>query len=135
MVPSAATKYGLILLLTTASWFMLYPWVAWVTLPFYRRLNIYTAYEYLERRFNVRVRTLAAALFIVWRLGWMGTAIYVPCLAVIRKSAVVANRHNPATYGRTRVFPRVSPGKTCSLNGHSAGVRLVGNPSPISRVQ
>jgi len=30
----------------------------------------------------VRVRTLAAGIFIVWRLGWMATAIYVPCLAI-----------------------------------------------------
>ena len=48
----------------------------------YRRLNVYTAYEFLEARFDVRVRTLAAAIFIVWRLGWMATAIYVPCLAI-----------------------------------------------------
>jgi Na+/proline symporter len=51
-------------------------------LPFYRRLNYYTAYEYLEKRFDVRVRALAALIFIVWRLGWMATAIYVPCLAI-----------------------------------------------------
>src|SRR5439155_656079 len=36
----------------------------------------------LEARFDVRVRTLAAAIFIVWRLGWMATALYVPCLAI-----------------------------------------------------
>ena len=53
-----------------------------VTLPFYRRLNYFTAYEYLEARFDVRVRSLAAGIFIVWRLGWMATAIYVPCLAI-----------------------------------------------------
>jgi len=51
-------------------------------LPFYRRLNLYTTYEYLEARFDVRVRSLAAGIFIVWRLGWMATAIYVPCLAI-----------------------------------------------------
>src|SRR6185436_7813856 len=53
-----------------------------VTLPFYRRLNLLTAYEFLEARFDVRVRLLAAAIFIVWRLGWMATALYVPCLAI-----------------------------------------------------
>ncbi len=51
-------------------------------LPFYRRLNFYTAYEYLEQRFDVRVRTLGAAIFILWRLGWMATAMYVPSLAI-----------------------------------------------------
>jgi SSS family transporter len=82
MQPSSTIKYGLVLLAGTSSWLFLYPWVAHVTLPFYRRLNYYTAYEYLEARFDVRVRSLAAGIFIVWRLGWMATAIYVPCLAI-----------------------------------------------------
>src|SRR5262249_19030636 len=82
MQPSSTIKYGLILLVGTSSWLVLYPWVAYVTAPFYRRLQVYTAYEYLEARFAVRVRTLAAAIFVVWRLGWMATAIYVPCLAI-----------------------------------------------------
>src|SRR3977135_4019440 len=82
MQPSSTIKYGLLLLIGTSSWLFLYPWVAYVTLPFYRRLNYYTAYEYLEARFDVRVRSLAAGIFIVWRLGWMATAIYVPCLAI-----------------------------------------------------
>ena len=82
MQPSATIKYGLFLLIGTSSWFFLYPWVSKVTLPFYRRLNYFTAYEYLEARFDVRVRALAAVIFIVWRLGWMATAIYVPCLAI-----------------------------------------------------
>src|SRR5580765_335385 len=82
MQPSSTIRYGLILLVGTSSWLLLYPWVARVTLPFYRRLDLYTTYEYLEARFDVRVRTLAAGIFIVWRLGWMATAIYVPCLAI-----------------------------------------------------
>jgi SSS family transporter len=82
MQPSSTIKYGLILLIGTTSWFFLYPWVSVVTLPFYRRLNYFTAYEYLEARFDVRIRALAAAIFIIWRLGWMATAIYVPCLAI-----------------------------------------------------
>lgn len=82
MQPSATIKYGLVLLFGITSWLLLYQWVARVTLPFYRRLNYFTAYEYLEARFDVSVRTLAAGIFIVWRLGWMATAIYVPCLAI-----------------------------------------------------
>jgi SSS family transporter len=96
MQPSATIKYGLLLLIGTSSWLFLYPWVAHVTLPFYRRLNYYTAYEYLEARFDVRVRSLAAGIFIVWRLGWMATAIYVPCLAI-----------SAATGGRIPLTPTV----------------------------
>jgi len=96
MQPSATIRYGLILLIGTSSWLFLYPWVALVTLPFYRRLNLYTTYEYLEARFDVRVRTLAAGIFIVWRLGWMATAIYVPCLAI-----------SAATGGRIPLTPTI----------------------------
>jgi len=82
MQPSSTIRYGLILLAGTLSWIFLYPWVSRVTLPFFRRVNSLTAYEFLEARFDVNVRVLAAAIFIAWRLGWMATALYVPCLAI-----------------------------------------------------
>jgi SSS family transporter len=82
MVPSAIGKFGVAILFVSFTWPILYIYVGKVTLPFYHRLNLYTAYEYLELRFNVRVRTLAAAIFVLWRISWMGTAIYVPCLAI-----------------------------------------------------
>src|SRR3954469_2248917 len=80
--PSSVFKYSLIFTIGVFSWVFLYPWVAYVSLPFYRRLQTVSAYEYLERRFNVAVRTLASCIFLLWRVGWMGTALYVPCLAI-----------------------------------------------------
>ncbi len=82
MQPSATIKYGAVLTVGVVSWLAVYPWVAKVAFPFYHRLNFYTAYEYLEARFDVRVRTLGALIFVVWRLGWMATAMYVPSLAI-----------------------------------------------------
>ncbi len=49
-----------------------------IVMPFYHQLGICSAYEYLENRFDVRVRTLASGLFILWRIFWMATALYVP---------------------------------------------------------
>jgi solute:Na+ symporter, SSS family len=80
--PSATIQYGLVLALGTLSWLAIYPWVAIVVFPFFRQLHVYSIYEYLEARFDVRVRTLASVIFIAWRLGWMATALYVPCLAI-----------------------------------------------------
>jgi SSS family transporter len=80
--PSATIQYGLALALGTLSWFVIYAWVAKVVFPFYSRLRFYSVYEYLEARFDVRVRMLGAGIFILWRLGWMATALYVPCLAI-----------------------------------------------------
>ena len=82
MQPSATIQYGLVLVAGITSWLALYPWVAKVAFPFYHRLNFYTVYEYLEARFDVRVRTLAAMIFLLWRVGWMATAMYVPSLAI-----------------------------------------------------
>lgn len=80
--PSATIQYGLVLALGTLSWLAIYPWVSLVVFPFFRRLHVYSIYEYLETRFDVKVRTLAAIIFVMWRLGWMATALYVPCLAI-----------------------------------------------------
>jgi SSS family solute:Na+ symporter len=80
--PSATIQYGLALLVGPFSWFVIYAWVATVVFPFYRRLPFYSVYEYLEERFDVRVRMLGALIFVVWRLGWMATALYVPALAI-----------------------------------------------------
>jgi solute:Na+ symporter, SSS family len=82
MQPSSTIRYGAVLVVGITSWFALYPWVAHVAFPFFQRLNYFTVYEYLEARFDVSVRTLAALIFILWRLGWMATAMYVPSLAI-----------------------------------------------------
>jgi len=81
-VPAAVYGIGLVFITSSLAWIPLYPWITRVTLPFYRRLNVYSAYEYLEMRFGLAVRLVAAGIFILWRVGWMGAAIYVPCLAV-----------------------------------------------------
>src|SRR5215218_7605800 len=82
MQPSSTIRYGIVLTCGIFSWVVLYPWVARVVFPFYHRLDFYTVYEYLEARFDVRVRSLAALIFIVWRLGWTATAMFVPSLAI-----------------------------------------------------
>lgn len=51
-----------------------------VALPIYYRLNVYTAYEYLETRFDGRVRRLAAFLFLTQRGLAAGLTIYAPAL-------------------------------------------------------
>lgn len=49
-------------------------------LPIYYRLNVYTAYEYLESRFDVRVRVLTAILFLIQRGLAAGITIYAPAI-------------------------------------------------------
>src|SRR5579862_4745246 len=40
--------------------------------PFFSRARVYTAYEYLERRFDVRTRSFASLLFLVGRACSLG---------------------------------------------------------------
>lgn len=51
-------------------------------LPFFRRLNVTSAYEYLERRFNATTRLMASALFIIFMVARMALVLYLPSLAL-----------------------------------------------------
>jgi solute:Na+ symporter, SSS family len=46
--------------------------------PFFYRAGVYTAYEFLERRFDVRTRTLAAVLFLMSRALSCGASLSAP---------------------------------------------------------
>jgi SSS family transporter len=48
--------------------------------PVFHRLKIYTAYEYLENRFDVKTRTFAAFLFLLGRGLSTGISIYAPAI-------------------------------------------------------
>lgn len=54
--------------------------IAYTFIPIYHRLKVYTAYEYLEQRFNIETRTLAAILFLIQRGLGTGITIYAPSI-------------------------------------------------------
>lgn len=51
-------------------------------LPFFRRLNVTTAYEYLEKRFDLSVRLFGSASFLAFQLLRMAVVIYLPALGL-----------------------------------------------------
>jgi Na+/proline symporter len=51
-------------------------------IPIYYRLKVFTAYEYLEQRFDLKTRSLAAILFLVQRGLGTGLTIYAPAIIV-----------------------------------------------------
>lgn len=51
-----------------------------VFIPIYHRLKVYTAYEYLESRFDRKTRTLTAILFLVQRGLAAGITIFAPSI-------------------------------------------------------
>jgi Na+/proline symporter len=58
------------------------PFIVLLFLPFYRRLNVTTAYEYIEKRFNVVVRLTASAMFMVFQFARIGIVLYLPSIAL-----------------------------------------------------
>lgn len=49
-------------------------------LPVYHKLKLYTAYEFLEERFDLKTRTLTASLFLIQRGLAAGITIYAPAI-------------------------------------------------------
>ena len=81
--PSATIQYGLVLVLGTLSWLVIY------RVGVARRVSVLpaTAASIRSTSTSRRASTFACArlargIFVVWRLGWMATALYVPCLAI-----------------------------------------------------
>ncbi len=54
--------------------------LAVTAVPFFHRAKVYTAYEYLERRFDLKTRTLTSALFLLSRGLSCGTIISAPAV-------------------------------------------------------
>lgn len=54
--------------------------LAYFVVPIYYRLRVTTAYEYLEERFDVRMRTLTALLFLIQRGMSAAISIYAPSI-------------------------------------------------------
>jgi Na+/proline symporter len=51
-------------------------------LPMFHRVNVYTAYEYLEKRFDAKTRLLGAVLFLLQRGIGAGLTIYAPAIVL-----------------------------------------------------
>ncbi len=53
-----------------------------IFLPFFIRLNITTAYEYLERRFDAKTRSLGSICFLMFVIARLGALLYAASLVV-----------------------------------------------------
>lgn len=51
-------------------------------IPIYHKLKVFTAYEFLEQRFDLRTRSLASVLFLVSRALSTGISIYAPAIVL-----------------------------------------------------
>ena len=51
-----------------------------VAIPIYKKLKVFTAYEFLEKRFDLKTRSFAALLFLISRSLAAGLTIYAPAI-------------------------------------------------------
>ena len=58
------------------------PLIVHLFIPFFRKLGVTTAYEYLEKRYNSLVRVLCSFSFIVYQIGRMGVVLLLPAIAL-----------------------------------------------------
>jgi SSS family transporter len=61
---------------------LLAPLIVHVYLPFFRELDVTSAYEYLERRFNLAVRLYGSAAFVLFQVGRQAIVLLLPSLAL-----------------------------------------------------
>nr|WP_295922778.1 sodium/solute symporter [uncultured Dyadobacter sp.] len=58
------------------------PIVIWFFLPYFRKLNITSVYEYLAFRFNKTVKLVGSLTFVIFQVGRLGIVIYLPALVL-----------------------------------------------------
>jgi solute:Na+ symporter, SSS family len=54
--------------------------IGWIMIPFFYRLGVFSIYEYLEKRFDLKTRLVASGQFFVLKALFLGIAIYAPSL-------------------------------------------------------
>ena len=62
---------------------LILPFVFVYYIPFFRKLNITSAYEYLEQRFDIRMRLFASLSFILFHVGRIAIITYLTALALM----------------------------------------------------
>lgn len=68
--------------------FAIIPVLIYFYIPFFRKLNVTTAYEYLEERFHVSLRSISSLLFVLFHIGRIAIVIYLPTLAITSVSDI-----------------------------------------------
>jgi sodium-coupled monocarboxylate transporter 8/12 len=78
--PAWTYQHNLELVWSSWSYLFIAPVVMFLFMPFYARFKFYTAYEYLERRFDLKTRLMGSAIFLLLRGSHVAIVIYAPSL-------------------------------------------------------
>jgi SSS family transporter len=87
-IPAQAYGTNWVYILAQATIVLIAPVIIYFYLPFFRRLNVTTAYEYLEKRFDASVRLFGSAAFVLLQLVRMAIVIFLPAIALSAASGI-----------------------------------------------
>lgn len=62
--------------------------IGWIMIPFFYRLKVFSIYEYLEARFDLKTRLIASGQFFVLKALFLGIAIYAPSLLFVQMTGL-----------------------------------------------
>lgn len=108
--------------------------IGWVWVPFFMKLRLTSAYEYLELRFGGTIRFWAVILFLYMRFVWLGLIIYSAGTAVAEMTAdtapaAVATLTGGLVQFQTaegwRMFVLVATGVTATIYTTLGGIKAV----------
>jgi SSS family transporter len=62
--------------------------IGWIMIPFFHRLKVFSIYEYLEMRFDLRTRLLGGAQFFLLKALYLSISIYAPSLLFVQMTGL-----------------------------------------------
>ncbi len=80
--PAEAYKHDMQMGLSCFAMIFVAPLIVTLFVRFYHRLGVFTAYEYLEKRFHLSIRLLSSLLFMLLRLGWISAVLYTTAIVL-----------------------------------------------------
>ncbi len=87
-IPARAYQTDVTWYIGQLSILLVVPLVVGFYLPFFRKLDLTSAYEYLEKRFNLATRIFASLSFILFHIGRIAIVLYLPALALAAVSDI-----------------------------------------------
>ncbi len=100
--------------------------IIYLWIPFFMRLRLTSAYEYLELRFDHRVRVVGDLLFLGLRLGWMSMVVYTASMAMVRMVPGPLTAVSDWLQAPAPIFPVViTIGAVATVYAFFGGIRAV----------
>jgi SSS family solute:Na+ symporter len=128
-LPGEVVKNGIAIFAGYLAYPFAMAFILLLLVPFFMRLRMTSAYEYLERRFDYRARLLGGLLFLLLRLGWISVVVYTASLALVemtRSPLEALLAETSLTAGREPLyFVIVAVGLASTVYACAGGMRAV----------